>query len=417
LLHSLGPCVLATISDEETARIGELGKILGTMNPEPDARAAERLAERLDTAAASAQISNRYVTDRALDEVRQRQANATAAAAAWKLAQDRLHTKEVDADVELLDGTGNDAWKKLFKAAEAFSTGHAYTGHAHPNIEDGARCVLCQTLLDESAKGRLTRFAAFVADAASTDADATATRMKETMTAIADANLAPLDTPTLTELHAADAGLHAFVTQTLDAWVKRRLWVETSVRTSDWSTERPPLPDGDALDARLRSKAVALRIHAKELRASLDPEAKRLLDNEKAALAARQGLALRLGQIERHIRDANLHQNLTKVHTALAPRKVSLKMTELANAYVTAELAKVMTEELTALGYRRKVFPDIHRRHIADRIVALAADRPVVVFTHDAVFLTELSRAIGDEDQPVAYRTIAWASPALALSA
>lgn len=464
--------VLATVSAEETTRVGELETILGTMNPEPDARAAERLAERFDTAAASAQKSHRYVTDRALDEVRQRQANASAAADAWKLAQDRLHTKEDDVDVELLDGTGNDVWKRLFKAAETFSIGHAYPEHAHPNVGDGARCVLCQTPLDESAKDRLTRFADFVADAASTDADATATRMKETMTAIADANFAPLDVPTLTELETADPALHAFVTQTVDAWVERRLWVETCVGASDWSPERPTLPEGDALDVRLRSKAEALRTHAKELRASLDPEAKRILDKEKAALVARQGLALRLGQIEQHISDANLHHNLTKVHTALAPRKVSLKMTELANAYVTAELAKVMTEELTALGYRRKVLPDIrgrtdvgqtmvtlkvkdcidapgqvlsegeqramslalflaevrlqghhstvvfddpstsfdhhHRRQIADRIVALAAERPVVVFTHDAVFLTELSRALNGSGQPVEYRTIGW---------
>jgi energy-coupling factor transporter ATP-binding protein EcfA2 len=464
--------VLAIITAEETARIGELEKILGTMNPEPDARAAERLAERLDTAAASAQKSHRYVTDKALDEVRQRQANANAAADAWKLAQDRLHTKEDDVDIDLLDGTGNDAWKKLFKAAEAFSTCHAYPDHAHPNVDDGARCVLCQTPLDVSAKGRLTRFATFIADAASTEADATAARMKETMTAIAEANLAPLDTPTLTELETADPGLHAFVTQIVEAWAKRRLWVETCVGTREWSTERPPLPDGDALDVRLRTKAEALRTHAKELRASLDPGAKRTLADEKVALVARQGLAQRIAQIEQHIRDANLHHNLTKVHTALASRRVSVKMTELANAYITAELAKAMTEELTALGYRRKVLPDIrgrtdvgqtmvtlkvkdcndapglvlsegeqramslalflaevrlqghfstvvfddpstsfdhhHRRHIADRIVALAAERPVVVFTHDAVFLTELSRAIGDQDQPVAYRTIAW---------
>ncbi|WP_185822094.1 AAA family ATPase [Xanthomonas sp. GW] len=464
--------VLATVTAEESARIGELEKILGSMNPEPDARAAERLAERLDAAAASAQKGQRYVADRALDEVRQRQANASAAADAWKLAQDRLHMKEDDADVDLLEGTGNDAWKKLFKAAEAFSTGHAYPAHPHPNVEEGARCVLCQTPLDESAKDRLTRFAAFIADAASTEADATAARMKETMMAIADANLAPLDTPTLTELETVAPELRVFVTQAVEAWAKRRLWVETCVGTNEWSTERPPLPEGEALDVRLRSKAEALRTHAKELRASLNPEAKRTLDGEKVALVARQRLAQRLAQVEQHICDAKLHHNLTTVHAALAPRKVSVKMTELANAYVTAELAKVMTEELTALGYRRKVLPDIrgrtdvgqtmvtlrvkdcndapglvlsegeqramslalflaevrlqghhstvvfddpstsfdhhHRRHIADRIVALASERPVVIFTHDAVFLTELSRAIGDHAQTVAYRTIAW---------
>ncbi|MGY3232974.1 energy-coupling factor transporter ATP-binding protein EcfA2 [Luteibacter sp. HA06] len=465
---------LATLTAEDIARVSELEKILGTMNPEPDARAAERLADRLDTAAASAQKSHRYVTDKAVDEVRLRQANANATADAWKLAQERLQKSEDNADVELLDGTGNDVWKMLFKAAEAFSIGHAYPEHSHPNVDDGARCVLCQSPLDESAKSRLSRFATFVADAASTDAEAAATRMRETMAAIAEANLTPLDAPTLTELEAADPALHTFVVETLEAWVDRRRWVATCVDTRDWSPKRAPLPDGDALDVRLRIKAVALRTHAKELRASLDPEVKRALDSEKLALVARQSLVPRLNQIEQHVRDANLHYYLTNAYNALAPRKVSLKMTELAGTYVTAELAKVMTQELTALGYRKKVLPDIkgrtdvgqtmvtlkvkdcndapgqvlsegeqramalalflaevrlqdhqstvvfddpstsfdhhHRQHIADRIVALAAERPVVIFTHDAVFLTELSHAIGDRNQPVAYRTIAWAS-------
>ena len=466
---------LATLGVGDHSRIEELTKVLGTMNPEPDARSAERLAERLETAATNARRSQRYVTDRALDEVQHRLESRKVAEHAWVLAQKRLRQDDNENDTNLLPGTGNEVWKLLFEAAEKFSTECAYPGHAHPNLGDEARCVLCQSPLNIDAKVRMQRFAEYVADAASKNAEETAKRMMETMQAIAEASLEPVDATTLKELSTADAELHAFIEQTATNWKERRNWVQNCVEGDDWKSDRPALIDGDPMDIRLKRKAEGLRGQAKELRNSLDPQVKQRLEKERGALIARRSLDGRLKQIEQHISDATQLHNLTACHAELNPRKVSLKMTELAGTYVTGELARVMTEELARLGYRRKVEPDIkgrtdvgqtmvtlkikgcqdtpgqvlsdgeqramglalflaeirlqghsstvvfddpstsfdhhHRRNMAERLASLALDRPVLVFTHDAVFLTELSIAVANSHQSAKYQTIAWAAP------
>lgn len=479
LLASLGASTdlerlreLGTLTPDVSQRIDELTQVLGTMNPEPEARNAERLADRLEVAATAAQIAQRFVTDRALDEVYQRQQNEKAAQESWQLAQQQLHQRESDDDSELLPGTGNNVWKALFEAAEKFSNQHAYPAHAHPNVDDGALCVLCQSPLDAGAKSRLRLFSDFVANEASQNAQDTTKRMTETMRSVEAANLNPVDAPTLEELGAADPELQMFVTTATERWNERRSWVRAAVTANDWSQPRPPVPDGDPLDMRLLAKSTALRNQARELRSSLDAEAKAQLEKERSSLMARRGLSARLQEVERHIADAKRHRELSACYTALDTRRVSKKMTELADTYVTSALADAMNEELKALGYRRKVEPQItgrtdvgqtmvtlkikdcqngahqvlsegeqramglalflaevrlqrntstvvfddpstsldhhHRRHMASRLATLALEQHTLVLTHDAVFLAEIEKAVRKSEQPICYQTIGW---------
>lgn len=478
-LENLGPDsdletlrALATFTPEHHSRVEELARVLGAMNPEPEARSAERLAARLEAAATTAHTAQRCVGNRTLTEVQQRKQNDTGAKQAWALAQQRLHHRDSDDEQELLPGTGSDVWRSLFEAAEKFSLQHAYPEHAHPNLEEGAKCVLCQSLLDQDAKGRLARFSRFIEDEASKNAQDAKQRMEEAMLSIDQANLEPIDPPTLEDLAAADPELHAFANATSDIWRARRQWIQTAVDTNDWGIPIPRLIEGEALDVRLRAKANALRSHAAELRSALDPEAKRLLELERAALLARKSLAARIEEAEQHVTKAREYRNWSTCHSALNPRRISAKMTELAGKYVTNALAEAMNSELQGLGYRRKVEPQItgrtddgqtmvalrikdaldganqvlsegeqramalalflaearlqadsstlvfddpstsldhhHRRQMAVHLAALATERHVIVLTHDAVFLTEISRAVSVSEQPVAYQTVTW---------
>jgi energy-coupling factor transporter ATP-binding protein EcfA2 len=463
---------LASVSTQDRDRLEELSDILGTMNPEPAAQNAERLATRLDTVATSAQNAQRYVSEQALAEVRERQAREKLATQAWTLAQKRLKQPAGVNDQELLPGTGNSVWRALFEAAEKFSLQHAYPGHPHPNVGEGARCVLCQSELNEDAKTRLRTFADFIVGEASTSAQEAAKRMVETMSSIEAAILDPFDVPTLEELAEADPQLHAFARATVDTWEKRRAWVKTAVATGDWSVPDPQLIEGEALHTRLRNMANTLRSRAAELRDSLDADAKRKLEEERAALLARSKLAERVERVDEYVIGARAIESLTACYNALNPRRVSMKMTELAVQYVTTALANAMNRELQGLGYRRKVEPQLrgrtddgqtlvtlsvkesvdaasqvlsegeqramglalflaearlqahastlvfddpstsldhhHRRHMASHLVELAAERHVVVLTHDAVFLTEINRVVHERSQPVKYQTVEW---------
>lgn len=70
-------------------------------------------------------------------------------------------TKVLSASSELL-GVNSTTWRALWEAARAYSTGTAYLGRSYPNLEDGARCVLCHQVLDSDARVRLANFEAYV---------------------------------------------------------------------------------------------------------------------------------------------------------------------------------------------------------------------------------------------------------------
>jgi len=61
-----------------------------------------------------------------------------------------------------LSGVGNDVWQNLWEAARRYSQQDAYPAERFPYVGDDARCVLCQQLLDPDAKERLTAFETFI---------------------------------------------------------------------------------------------------------------------------------------------------------------------------------------------------------------------------------------------------------------
>ncbi len=61
-----------------------------------------------------------------------------------------------------LDGIGCDTWRALWEAARRYSEEKAYPSSIFPNTADGAKCVLCQQLLNTDAQQRLAEFENYV---------------------------------------------------------------------------------------------------------------------------------------------------------------------------------------------------------------------------------------------------------------
>lgn len=61
-----------------------------------------------------------------------------------------------------LEGVGSESWRLLWEQARAYSETIAYMGIPFPNITAGARCILCQQLLDSEAQQRFKSFEDFV---------------------------------------------------------------------------------------------------------------------------------------------------------------------------------------------------------------------------------------------------------------
>lgn len=72
-----------------------------------------------------------------------------------------------------LPGVGDATWRELWSHAQKYSEEVAYPGHTHPALEEGARCVLCQQVLSNEARGRLKSFSDFLTNALESEAVAT----------------------------------------------------------------------------------------------------------------------------------------------------------------------------------------------------------------------------------------------------
>jgi len=70
-----------------------------------------------------------------------------------------------------LDGVGSEIWKQLWEYARQYSQAQAYPERAFPNLESDAKCVLCQQPLSDEAKKRLASFEDFVKGQAEIEAN------------------------------------------------------------------------------------------------------------------------------------------------------------------------------------------------------------------------------------------------------
>lgn len=474
---------LGTVSEAELQRLQFLKQNLLETDSSPRIAAFERLATRLDQAQARVEQVQPWVSDRAVGRVKELIATEKASHMAMQLAQARLRGPVPSEEVtdiltsdslcaSLLPGTGDVLWQTLYRAAESFSQQLAYPGLHFPHLEPGSQCVLCQQPYSEDTVERMLRFAEFVSDSATADAQAANDARLAALRKVNAVNLTIMDAPTLSELAERLPDLHSALTAATSVWSVRHSWVSKALQDGDLPTGAEPVPQEINLNAELALKAASLRADAATLRASADPEVRLALTKELAELESRQRLSDQFATVERFIQDSQTHATLSRCHTALNPATVSRKLTQLAGAHVTEALAATMNAELKALGYKRRVQPDLsgrtelgvtkvtlrlkdittkasrvlsegeqralgmamflaeleslphtstvifddpstsldhsYRRAIARRLVGLSDTRQVLVFTHDAVFLTELAMALQRSDRSASYKTIGW---------
>jgi energy-coupling factor transporter ATP-binding protein EcfA2 len=372
----------------------------------------------------------------------------------------------------LLPETGGTEWKALFKAAESFSMKAYPEHTSHPASDPGDQCVLCQQPLVESAQARMARFRRFVAADAAQNLEAARNTVNEARRKIDAANLAPVDEPTLAEIKHSDQGLAEVVSAQQAAWAARRAWIASAYALARWTEPRPNLPAGDPLSTRLTAKATALRQLAAQLRSAKDQKAHDMLSAQLAELTSRRELKGHLPAIRTHIDKAKRRSALETARDALGIKSVSAKITGLSKTHTTEALAKALNDELKALGYRHRVKPSVtsqtkagknvyglvldgcahgthevlsegeqravalafflaearlrgdqstlvfddpstsldhlHRRKMAEHLVELSKWRPVVVLTHDAVFLTTLLGEIAEQRATAKIQTVQW---------
>lgn len=369
---------------------------------------------------------------------------------------------------EPLQGIGSSAWRALWEAARRYSMAEAYHEHEFPEVGKGAVCVLCQQPLLQDGASRLERFDNFVKDTTSRDADGAERQFGIRRDEVVSLQTPPESvTAALSQLQAGGqdvAGVAAWISNARTTAGQVAEWID------DARQELPPPPsttpgtniderrqglldESGAIDAttfddhlralsfevselqaraQLAGAKANLALEVERLKTRADIEAARRLTDTTGI--TRKATALTTEYVTSVVRD-----QFTRETERLYLRKVTLDPTggrrdatlehrpKLLGATVNANIGQVLSEgEQTALGlagFLTEVeFDDSksgvvlddpvssldagRRSRVAKRLVELAQDRQVIVFTHEVTFVNALSKAARDLVVPISERAI-----------
>lgn len=369
-------------------------------------------------------------------------------------------------DAEPLTGVGSQTWRALWEAARAYSEAEVY--HEFPMTGEDARCVLCHQPLQPDAAGRLNRFQAFMTDTTERDAASAENALSASRDALAPLQTAPPSVTTaLSQLQAGGEDVAAVETWLSGAitvaggvvsWLdgartEMPVAVTDSPSSGVQSRADALRQSGDAIDATTFAETLrTVSAEVRELQSRLAlAEAKEQLIAEVSRLKSRvrierakqltdtTGITRKSTDLTKDYVTSVVRDWFTRETEQLHLRRVTLDPTggrknvtlehkpKLLGATVKTQIDKVLSEgEQTALGlagFLTEVALDSsksavvlddpvssldagRRSRVAKRLVELAKDRQVIVFTHEATFINALSKEARDQGVPVTERAI-----------
>lgn len=445
---------LAVVTDAERERYARL---VEDMAKDPLTASAEQtlLADQLRQFSSALLRIAADNADAALQALKTASMDARGKRAAVGLAADAAFGKAA------VKGVGGDAWRVLWEAARHYAE-HAET--AFPDTGEEAVCVLCHEPLGQDARSRMAGFDAFIQADAEKQADA-AERSFQSLSkqfeakaisgrahadirrrvALADRTLGkailrflasarlrrvacrrslsddqPLTLPELApavdaDIAARESSARAYAAELLEA-------ADLAGRTR-LEAERDALEDRIALDEWLPTvKAEIVRLKTLKLVADciadtgtnaitrlgndiadrvITPNLRDQFQNEIVSLAAnrvRVEIVRSGGKYGSPQYQVRLFANpAAKVHNVLSEGEqtcvaLAAFLTELATS--SHRSALVFDDPVSSLDHR-------WRKKVAERLIAEAAVRQIIVFTHDLVFVNDLKDGATAADVPV----------------
>jgi len=373
-----------------------------------------------------------------------------------------------DFGAEPIEGVGSNTWRALWSAARAFSESEAYHEHDFPHTQDGAVCVLCQQPLTAEGADRLARFEAFTADTTATDADEAEAHLAKSREALIQLQSQPAAVTTaVTQLEAAGADIVSikdWLTASADTATRAVAWID------DKEAPVPAgLVDSVSLAADTESTALeeaAEEIDRDTFQQRLDEASQKTLELQDATALAEAAERIKtevgrlsdrakLEEVKRHTDTSGITGTKTRLTDTyvtaevgsrftiecegLNLRKVTLARTPgrhdaalehfpaLVGATRSNSINAVLSEgEQTALGLAGfltevdfdqsksgVVFDDpvtsldaSRRTRVAQRLVEMAKERQVVVFTHEITFVHALNLEARDQAVTVTQRAV-----------
>ncbi|NEA30206.1 AAA family ATPase [Streptomyces sp. SID13031] len=371
-------------------------------------------------------------------------------------------------ETEPLAGVGSAAWRELWQAARRYSETDAYPDRRFPVADAEENCVLCQQTLLTDGADRLRRFYEFMVDTTEQQASAAEAELEELRKRLLSAREMSAEVhAALERIQPAGLELAEGVRQWLAAAAGRGDRLLAWMGDPDWglfeAVQAPPTAKLDKAAAAAVEQAesidqVSYTAELDRLRAEItEARSTRALVDSVAAMRTEVS-RLKVRTEMQSARDGIETSSITREATELTKKHVTQLVSDqfvteakrlglrrvtfapaggrkgvlthkpgFVGATRQAPVQKVLSEgELTALGLAgfltevkfegtksAVVFDDPvtsldhHiREEVALRLVELAAERQVIVFTHDITFVIALERIAETHGLPTTDRTI-----------
>ena len=454
--------LLINLSEGDKKRLSSLDSDLA-QNP---ANAAEKLrarGRRLDLLLEALNRLVLSVKNETFVELRQLETDAKDTLAAARFASESLF-KEAP-----LPGVGSAVWRSLWESARRYSDEVAYPDRIFPAPVEDERCVLCQQPLEDDALDRQTAFETFVKGAAQNAAADAAQRLTDYRRGVAEARMSVGNVRALVTLLSAELDQPEVASEVRRAALTAVCRSRAVLSGASEPVAVAPVPtkalDEVRRDIAERTKALsgdanseerqALVSQHKELRdrlslgaigedvlAEIERQTKiaalkkvemtcgtgikrqitiknkdlseRLVTDALRGRFAREVQKLQVGSMPielRKVRDREA-QSFFKVALVDKPDEpIGEILSE--GEHRCVALAAFLAELATLQEYSGIVFDDPmssldhkYRPLVAKRLAEEAADRQVIVFTHDLTFLFDLQREAEVAGQIVYYQNV-----------
>jgi AAA domain len=332
---------LATLTQEELAQHVALDKSLKENNPKEKATQLRLRARRVAAIATNATNKAALMDQGVIAKLRGLADSYRTAQAAATLAAKQFKEGE-----NLLPGTGGEAWRELFDAARKFAV-ESHPDKAFPDLGTDAPCPLCQQPLAEGA-ARLLRFETFIQQEAEKASQAHRLALyAEYKPFIAHILMLNLDDVTYGEVEALDPQL-AVDTKAFEALLTaRQEAIKGAVLSHQWDGIDQALVNPAA---RLRALADKLNAEAETLEKASEEKARAALQKQFSELDARVRLSQIRDAVVTAVTKLSHQAKLAQCLSAVKTNAISLKASELAEKVVSKELAEALNREFKALG-------------------------------------------------------------------
>lgn len=332
---------LATLTPEELAQHVALDKSLKENNPKEKATQLRLRARRVVAIATNATNKGALVDQVVAAKLRGMADSYRTAQTAAALAAKQFKESE-----NLLPGTGGEVWRELFDAARKFAV-ESHPDKAFPDLGAEAPCPLCQQPLAEGA-ARMLRFEAFIQQEAEKTSQARRTALfAEYKPFIAHVLTLNLDDVTHGEIEALDPQLAADAKAFEPVLTARQEAIKAAVLSHQWDGIDQPLVSPAA---RLQALADKLNAEAETLEKASDEKARAALQKQFGEIDARVRLSQVKDAVVTAVAKLSHQAKLVKCLAAVKTTAISLKASELAEKVVSKELAEALNREFKALG-------------------------------------------------------------------